>query len=112
MPSQKLVLLETEIATLLLKKLEHLEITPQRAAEIAKFTLAALPENLTDEQVDKIIPSLDDRYFELAEIVAKYIKEYENANIGIVRQEATKLIHEGKMQEASRLMNQYFSKQL
>ncbi|MDO9028200.1 MAG: hypothetical protein Q7U68_04995, partial [Candidatus Roizmanbacteria bacterium] len=69
--------LEQGVAKLLLTRLEHFDITLERASQIAKFSLAHLPENLTDEQVMKIIPSLDDEFIELAEIVYKHMSNYE-----------------------------------
>jgi len=68
---------EQEIAKLLLIKLEKFDITFDRASQIAKFILSHLPENLTDEQVMKIIPSLDDQFFELSELVHKHMLGYE-----------------------------------
>lgn len=109
MTSQKLFQLEQQIATLLLNKLEYIQITPERASQIAKFTLEHLPANLTDEQVSKILPSLDDQYYELAEVVHSYLKAYEEANRDKVATEAQTLIHQGKIQEASKLMENYFS---
>lgn len=63
--------LEQDIAKLLLDKLEHFEISFERASQIAKFILSHLPENLTDDQVRKILPSLDDEFVELVGIVHK-----------------------------------------
>lgn len=68
---------EQEVARLLLVKLEKFNITFERASQIAKFILAHLPETMTDEQVMKILPSLDDDFIELAEIVHKHIFDYE-----------------------------------
>ena len=61
--------LEQEVAQLLLTYLEKFNITFERASQIAAFILAHLPENMTDEQVMKILPSLDDEFIELAGIV-------------------------------------------
>lgn len=69
--------LEQEIALLLLDKLEHFEISFERASQIAGFILAHLPENLTDEQLKNLLPALDDEFFELAGIVHKHMLEYE-----------------------------------
>ena len=69
--------LEQDIARLLLENLEHFEISFERASQIAKFILSHLPENLTDEQVIQILPTLDDEFIELASIVHKHMVEYE-----------------------------------
>lgn len=109
MASQELFKLEKDIALLLLNRLEHLQMTEERAGEIARFTLQALPENLTDEQVRKILPSLDDKFFELAEIVHKHLEEYKEAQKNNIIGEATHLIHQGRINEANKLMKNYFA---
>lgn len=103
--------LEQEIATLLLDKLEHLEITPERAAAIARFTLSHLPENLEEEKLAQIIPSLDDEYYELASIVHKHMLENEQKKEIIVN-DVQALIKAGKLDDASEQMKAYFAKTL
>lgn len=102
--------LEKDVSELLLKKLEHLDISPQRASQIAKFVLTKLPENLTDEQTMQIIPSLDDEFYELSEVVNKYIVEYENETKPNVSNEVNKLAREGHFEEAEKLMQGYLAK--
>lgn len=109
MVSQKLNKLELEIAQLLLDKLEHLEVTPEQVSQIAKFTLQALPDNLSDEQIDNIIPSLDDHYTELASVVLNHLKVHEEATRDTTTSQAQLLIKQGKIDEANNLMNQYFA---
>lgn len=111
MTSQKLFKLEQEIANLVLDKLEHLEITPERASQIAKFVITSLPENLTDDQIEKVIPNLDEKFWELAEIVHKHFQAYEDASKDKVVTEAEKLIHQGRVNDASQLMKKYFSQE-
>ncbi len=69
--------IEQEVAKLLLTKLEKLNITLEKASQISEFILAHLPENLNDEQIRQIIPSLDDEFVELSSIVYKHLTEYE-----------------------------------
>lgn len=88
MISNKLFLLEQEIASFLLNALEMDQITLERASEISKYILHALPDNITDEQIDKILPFLNDQF------------------------EAERLIHEGKIQEATKLMNNYIQQKI
>lgn len=112
MSSVKVFEIEKEIARLLIDKLEHLEITPNRASEIARFTLSTLPEDLTDDQLEKIIPSLDDRYYELAGIVHQHLNKYENINKEETQQKASLLIKQGKLEEASTLLKEYFNNKI
>ncbi|OGM23730.1 hypothetical protein A3D00_00820 [Candidatus Woesebacteria bacterium RIFCSPHIGHO2_02_FULL_38_9] len=84
--------LEKDIATLLLTKLEHFDLSFERASLIARFILSHLPEDITDEQLEKIIPSLDDEFVELAGIVNKYMLEFEEKNSEALTQEISELV--------------------
>jgi hypothetical protein len=108
--SPSLFKLEQEIAYLLIDKLRSIAITPERAAQIARFVLSALPESLTDTEVENVIPKLDDQFYELSEIVFKHMQEYEEKNKPIVLAEVDKLIREGNFDEAMKLMREYLAK--
>ncbi|KKS97613.1 MAG: hypothetical protein UV73_C0007G0056 [Candidatus Gottesmanbacteria bacterium GW2011_GWA2_43_14] len=112
MPILSLVNLEKEIADLILDKLEHLEITPVRASQIAKFALSVLPDSLTEEQITTVIPKLDDNFYELAAVVHKHLSEYEEHQREIIKNEAVELIHQGQMDKASVLMKKFFDQKL
>lgn len=109
MPSQTRDILEKEIATLLLDKLEHMQITPERAAQIARFAIKSLPDTLTDKQATKLIPSLDDTFFELAAVVHKHLSVGEEDQRNKITQQAQDLIKKGHLEEATKLMKDYFS---
>lgn len=66
---------EKDLALLLLEKLQKQEINFKKAQEIAKFILQAIPENISDQELLKVIPKLDDNFSELAPIVLKYLKK-------------------------------------
>jgi len=112
MISTKVFLLEKDIATFLLDKLEQKNITIERASEISRFVIKNLPDNLTDEQIDKILPSFDDKFIELTSLVHIHLLEYEEKNRQKLISEAEKLIHQKKINEASNLMKDYFNKKL
>lgn len=103
---------ETEIAELLVEKLEQQEITIERASAIAKFALAKLPEGLTDSQVAQIIPSIDDEFWELADIVYKHMKSYEEEYKPFVLGEVNELVKHRHFDEASDLMKKYFERKI
>ena len=65
---------EKDLALLLLRKLYEREIDFKKAQEIAKFILKAIPENISDDELLKIIPKLDDNFPQLASIVIKYLE--------------------------------------
>ena len=68
--------IEQDIAELIISRLEKLQITPDRAVAMAKFIVESIPENISDQQMLKIIPLLDDEFSELSSIVYKYLNEY------------------------------------
>ncbi|OGK13153.1 hypothetical protein A3C98_02905 [Candidatus Roizmanbacteria bacterium RIFCSPHIGHO2_02_FULL_37_15] len=112
MISDKLFFLEKEIAKLLLDKLDSSEITVERASEISAFVIKSLPENLTDEQLGRILPSLDDQFVELASIVNIHLKEYQEKNRQNLITEAEKLIHQNKLDQANNMMKDFFYKKI
>ena len=100
--------IESEAANLLLDKLEHQKISIKRASQIAKFVLSALPENMDDEAVKEIIPKLDDKFFELADIVYKHMIDYEEKYKPLVLGEVEELIKHKHFDQAHQLMKKYF----
>ena len=104
--------LEKDIASLLLDKMEYSDMTFERASQIAKFVLAHLPPNLTDEQLETILPMLDKEFVEIAGIVHKYLSEYEKKYELKIADDVQALMKSGKLDEASQLMKTYFHKKL
>lgn len=107
MISVKLNLLEAEIASLLLNKLEKKEITLERAAQISRYVLKSLPDNIADHEIDEILPKLDDHFIELAQVVNKQLKLKEEAENQATIDQATILIHQGSLDKAVNLMTGY-----
>ncbi len=67
--------LEALIVDDLQKQLSQGEITGDRAAEIAELVLAMVPEDITHEQLLKVIPQLDDKATELSGVVFQILSE-------------------------------------
>lgn len=111
-PKNLLFKVEQEIAKLLLTKLEHFEISFERASQIAKFILASLPNNLTDGQVMQIIPSLDDEFTELAGIVYKHLLDYEEKHKEDVIRNVQDLVKHQDFHQANNLVSDYFNRKL
>lgn len=103
---------EQEVARLLLERLEKYDITPERASQIAQFILSHLPENMTDEQVIKIIPSLDDQFTELAVIVHKHLLSYEEKYKNEAIKNMQDLIKHKHFLEASNMAFKYFEQKV
>jgi hypothetical protein len=67
--------LEALIVKTLKEKLTNKEITGDRAKEIAQKILLLIPEDIADDQLLKIIPTLDDEMTELVSAVHEIMKE-------------------------------------
>lgn len=100
--------IEKDIARLLVYKLKDQQITLDRASLIAKFVLVHLPENLSDEQVIQILPTLDDEFVELASVVNKYMSEYEDTYSKIMAEKMQELIKHKHFDEANHMAKEYF----
>lgn len=112
MISQKLYQLEKDIASLLLDKLEKDQITLERAAQISKYVLQALPDNITDEEIYHILPYLDDHFIELAAVIHNHLKAKQELEKQATVDEATRLIHQGNLDEAIKLMQNHITKKI
>lgn len=103
---------EQEIANLLLDRLKYMQLTPERAVQIAKFVVKAIPSHMSDQQILDIIPRLDDQFIELASIVHKHLEEYEKTHKPIIKRQIEELMKQGHFQKASDFMKKYFENKL
>ena len=73
------VALRQKLESLIVEELESQlskgEITGDRAAEIAELVLGAIPENISHDELLKVIPQLDDKASELASVVFEILSE-------------------------------------
>lgn len=67
--------LEALIVDDLQKQLSQGEITGDRAAEVAELVLDAVPENISHEDLLRVIPQLDDKATELSSVVFQILSE-------------------------------------
>lgn len=76
------IALRQKLESLIVKDLESQlskgEITGDRASEIAQLVLEMVPENISHEQLLKVIPLLDDKASELASVVFAILSEQDN----------------------------------
>ena len=70
-PAQESIRQEVEekIVALIHERLAHKQITGERARQIAQGVIKAIPKNMSDEEVLKILPHLDDEFVELFMVV-------------------------------------------
>lgn len=90
MTSKKLFDLQKETALFLLDKIEKLEITPERAAKIARHVSSLLKPNLTDEEVISLIPQLDKDLPELSVITQHHLTKQGLDNVREILDSFTK----------------------
>ena len=74
--------LRQKLESLIVKDLESQlsrgEITGDRASEVAQLVLEMVPENISHEELLKVIPQLDDKASELASVVFGILSEQDN----------------------------------
>ena len=79
MTDTSIVTLRQKLEALIVRELEKGlagdQITGERAHEIANIVLEAVPEDVTDSELVKIIPTLDDKASELASVVLQILSE-------------------------------------
>lgn len=102
--------LERDIARLLLDRLKHLNISVERSAQIARFILLSLPNGITEQDVRKKLPMLDDKFNEIAGIISKYLEQEEKKSKTYTIETVHTLLENGKLEEASQLLHSYFNK--
>ena len=93
----------TSIVDVITNGLEEGTITEDRAKLIAKMVLAKLPDDITYEELIKIIPKLDDEFAELSGAVVPIMVEYEEKMKTIINERITDLLKAKKFKEAQKI---------
>ncbi|MCA9382993.1 hypothetical protein KC909_01380 [Candidatus Dojkabacteria bacterium] len=91
---------QQEIVNIIKEKVEHGEMTEDRAKQIAQMVLEKLPEGMSYDTLMKVIPTLDDHFEELSQAVMPIMVEYEKRMKDIVGQKVTQLLEQGRLDEA------------
>lgn len=92
--------IQSDIVALITAKLKAGEMSQDRAQKIAAVVLEKMPENITHEELMKVVPRLDDEFVELAEIVMPIMTEYEKKLHKTIEERVLKLVREKKFKEA------------
>lgn len=79
MPSDKVLQFERQVAQLLLTKLEHLQITQDRAAEISHYILTTFPEDLSDKAFQIQYQHLENKFTELSPLFHQLVANRDKA---------------------------------
>ncbi len=100
---------EQEIAELLLSKLSDYEISLDRASQIAKFILEKIPSNISNDDLRKILPQLDQDFVEISRTVLKYMDKLEDIDRN---KQSSLLLHmlNNQSPEIEKQLNEYFLK--
>ncbi len=91
---------QSEIVALITEKLKSGEMNQDRAKEIAKLVLEKLPENISYQELIKIIPKLDDEFHELSDVVVPIMTDYEKKLKVVLEEKVLKLVRDKKFKEA------------
>lgn len=95
MQNTKIEDFERKVAIMLLTELQALHITPERAAHMAKDVLAALPDNISEEEFTAHLHELQNKYKEIVPLVLESVSEIDKEQstklIDKVREEVAKL---------------------
>ena len=103
---------EKQILVLIKEKLEKGEMKADRAKDIAKMVLEKLPSGIDLKDFYKIVPTLDDHFYELASIVLPVVKEYEEKVEKAVINSIEKMVKAGNFQQVSELIKKTIKKDL
>lgn len=92
--------IQKDIVALITEKLKSGEMTQERAQKIAAAVLEQIPEDISYEELYRILPKLDDDFRELADIVVPVMIEYEQKLHKTIEDRVLKLVREQKFKEA------------
>lgn len=94
---------QASIVDVITRGLEEGTITEDRAKLIAQMVLEKLPEDITYEELIRVIPKLDDEFQELSVAVVPIMLEYESRIKKVVNQKLSILLKQGKFDEAMKI---------
>ena len=91
---------QKDVLDLISKKLKSGKMSQDRAKRIADMVIKKLPEDISYEEIMKVIPKLDDEFIELSEIVVPIMVEYEKKLHKYLEARVLELVRKGKYKEA------------
>lgn len=88
------------VVKVITKGLESGSISEDRARGIAKMILEKVPDGVSDKDLIEVIPTLDDEYPELGEVVIPIVMEYEEKVRKIIEGKVLNLVRARKFEDA------------
>ena len=104
--------IEEDILKIIEEKLKAGQMNAERAREIARYILNTLHPNMSLDQIYIVVKNFDDHFPELIPAVTPVVNHYEDTVKKIVGEHAGKLIQQGKVAEATDLMQKAINKQV
>lgn len=96
--------IEKEVLTIIKDLAEKGQTPPERIQEMAKLTLELVKPGMTFEQLYHNAAQLDDQYSELAPVVVKLMREYEEKYHKKALESVSLLIKSGKYDDAQSMV--------
>lgn len=98
--------IELDILRIIEEKLQKGQMDADRAKAIARMVLDKLHPPLSLEYIYQIVPTLDDHFSELTDAVLPVIKDHDEELKNLIANHAEKLIKQGKIDEATKVLKQ------
>ncbi|MCX7928541.1 MAG: hypothetical protein N2558_02550 [Patescibacteria group bacterium] len=103
--------IELKILEIMEQKLKDGKMNAQRAKEIAKYVLNTLRPYMNLSQIHAVVQEFDDRFPELVPVVLEVSRNYEEQIKEVVLRHASRLLKQGKLDEANCILKQATNKQ-
>ncbi len=88
------------VVQVITKGLESGSISEDRARGIAKMILEKVPDGISDKDLIEVVPTLDDEFAELGEVVIPIVVEYEEKVRKIIEAKVLGLVRARKFEDA------------
>ena len=104
--------IQEEILKIIEEKLKSRQMSAERAREIARYILNSLHPHMDMDQIHLAVQQFDDHFPELIPIVIKVSNDYEEQVKKIVGDYAGRLMKQGKIAEATDIIQKAMNKQV
>ncbi len=96
-------LVQSQVVELITDGLEEGTISEDRARSIAQMVLEKLPEGISDKELMSVLPTLDDEFRELSDVVLPIVLDYEKKITTVIEDKVLKLVRAKKFKDALQL---------
>jgi hypothetical protein len=96
-------LVQSQVVELITDGLEEGTIPEDRARNIAQMVLEKLPEGISDKELMQVLPTLDDEFRELSDVVLPIVLDYEKKITSVIEDKVLNLVRAKKFKDALQL---------